>query len=168
MTAALTELKTRARLRLNALRREQPDLRLRQCLNQVAREVGFAQWEHARRVLSGFATAADDMGSFWHAPRCNSLLSSWFAALAEARIALHAGRHSVLLPYARQFVVVQGDFIRELGLDPDHPAWADAQRDLVRAYGGPAWQALAALRLAAPRSTFATRDPKTAPKPIDR
>ncbi|MEO7851374.1 MAG: hypothetical protein ABIR94_03835 [Rubrivivax sp.] len=155
MTALLTELKTRARLRLNASRREQPDARLRHCLIQVAQDVGFAHWEHGRRVLGGMATEGDDVGAFWHAPRCNSLLSNWFALHAEARIALNASRRSVLLPYRRQFVVVQGDYIRELGLDADHPAWVDAQRDLVRAYGGASWLALGLLRLKAPRSTFA-------------
>jgi hypothetical protein len=155
VTALLTELKTRARLLLNAASREQPELRLRHCLNQVAQDVGFVHWEHGRRVLGGLANAGEDMGTFWHAPRCNSLLSNWFAAHSEARIALNAGPRSVLLPYGRQFVVVRGDFIRELGLDPDHPAWIDAQGDLVRAYGGPSWLALGMLRIKAPRSTFA-------------
>ena len=168
MTALLTELKTRARLLLNESRREQPALRLRHCLNQVAQDAGFAHWEHGRRVLGGLATAGDDMGTLWHAPRCNSLLSNWFAEHSEARIALNAGGRNVLLPYKRQFVLVQGDFIRELGLDPDHPAWIDAHRDLVRAYGGPAWLALGMLRLKAPRSTFGERGANSARHMVDR
>jgi hypothetical protein len=79
----LTELKTRARLQLNAARGAQPDLRLRDCLNQAARDVGFAHWDHGRRVLGGLAATGDDMGTFWHAPRCNSLLNAWFASHAE-------------------------------------------------------------------------------------
>ena len=42
MTRLLIELKTRARLQLNADRREHEDLRLRDCLHQAARDVGFA------------------------------------------------------------------------------------------------------------------------------
>ena len=155
MTALLTELKTRARLQRNAARREQPQLRLCDCLHQAARDVGFAHWDHGRRVLGGHAVPGDDLGTFWHAPRCNSLLNAWFANYAQARATLDAERGTFLLPYRRQFVVVNDVFLHELGLDPTHAAWADAQRDLVHAYGNAAWLALGLRRLKAPRSTFA-------------
>jgi len=155
MTRLLTELKTRARLRLNAARREQHELKLRDCLDQAARNVGFAHWEHGRRVLGGLAVAGDDMGTFWHAPRCNSLLNLWFANYDEARSALASEHGSILLPYRRQYVVAQDDFIQELGLDPADAAWVETQRDLVRAFGTAAWLTLAFERIKAPRSTFA-------------
>ena len=154
MTALLIELKTRARLQLNAARASQPDLRLHDCLNQVARNVGFSHWEHGRRVLGGLAVPGDDMGSFWHAPRCNGLLSEWFANLSQARAALGEDPGAVLLPYRRQFIVASGDFIRELGLNPADAAWHDVQCDLVRSYGTGPWIALAMKRLKAPRETF--------------
>lgn len=161
---ALTELKVRARLRLNALKKAAapdaasgaaPAPKLRDCLDQVAREAGFAHWEHARRVLSGEAVAGDDMGSFWYAPRCGTLLNQWFASPQDARAARQATSDAFLLPYRRQFVVVQRYFIAELGLEPDDPLWAQADRDLVASYGTTAWQALAARRMRAPRETFA-------------
>jgi len=155
MTALLIELKTRARLQLNAARAAQPGLRLHDCLNQAARQAGFMHWEHGRRVLGALAVPGDDMGSFWHAPRCNGLLSEWFAHLTQARNALDQDASAVLLPYRRQFVVARGDFIRELGLDPQDAAWRDVQRDLVRSYGTGPWIALAMKRLKAPRETFA-------------
>lgn len=157
MTALLDELKTRARLGLNAARREQADstgMRLRHCLNQAAREVGFAHWEHARAVLGGLATREDDMGTFWHAPRTGMLLNLWLARYEEARAALEADLRAYLLPYRRQFMVVQADFIQELGVDANHPAWAETNHDLVAAYGGDAWLVLAGQRLRAPRSSF--------------
>lgn len=158
MTALLTELKTRARLRLNAARRQATsDLRLGDCLHQVARDVGFADWEHGRRVLGGEAARGDDMGSFWHAPGCNVLLNHWFASYADARAALAVHGGAFLLPYRRQFVVVREPFIHELGLDPGDPAWTEARRDLVQAYGSAAWLALAARRLRARPATFASR-----------
>jgi hypothetical protein len=182
--APMTELKVRARLRLNARRGADAGLRLRDCLIDVARDAGFAHWEHAREVLGGEAAPGDDMGTFWHAPRCDALLNAWFTSLADARAALASalasvvadslvasppppasagaqGRFSrgmattVLFPYRRQFVLAGADFIRELGLDPQDAAWASAQHDLVRAYGGGAWQALALARLKAPLATFA-------------
>lgn len=165
MSALLTELKVRARLRLNARRDADPGLRLRDCLGLVAREVGFANWEQARKVLGGEAAPGDDMGTFWHAPRCSGLLNPWFSKLAEARAALAAATDdgppggtaglAVLLPYRRQFVLAGEDFLRELGLDPHDGAWASAQHDLTQAYGGGAWQALALARLKAPPTTFA-------------
>ncbi|MEO8022320.1 hypothetical protein [Polaromonas sp.] len=157
MTALLDELKTRARLRLNAARREEAgaaDVRLRHCLNQVAREVGFVHWEHARAVLGGAAVREDDMGTFWHAPRTGILLNLWLAKYEEAQAALEADPRAFLLPYRRQFMVVQADFIQELGVDASHPAWAETAHDLVAAYGGSAWLALAGQRLKAPRDSF--------------
>jgi hypothetical protein len=160
VTALITELKIRARLRLNASRRDgRADLRLRDCLNQVAREVGFAHWEHGRRVLGGEAVAGDDMGDFWHAPRCTGLLSPWFARYAEACGALAAAPATVLLPYRRQFIVAGKDFVRELGLDASDAAWAGAGRDMVRAYGSGPWLALALQRLNAPIATFSAGRP---------
>lgn len=157
MTALLDELKTRARLRLNAARRGaagSSEIRLRHCLNQVARDVGFAHWEHARAVLGGLATGEEDMGTFWHAPRTGILLNLWLARYEEARAALEADPRAYLLPYRRQFMVVQADFIQELGVDANHPAWAETAHDLVTAYGGDAWLELAGQRLRAPRSSF--------------
>ena len=149
MTGLLDELKVRARLALNAARRAEADsdaVRLRHCLNQAARDVGFAHWDHARAVLGGLASRDDDMGTFWHAPRTGILLNLWLAKYAQAQ--------AFLLPYRRQFMVVQADFIQELGVDAAHPAWADTAHDLVAAYGGDAWLQLAGQRLKAPRSSF--------------
>nr|MDP2192118.1 hypothetical protein [Rhodoferax sp.] len=157
MTALLDELKIRARLGLNAARREEAgagQIRLRHCLNQAARDVGFAHWEHARAVLGGLATRDDDMGTFWHAPRTGILLNLWLARYEQARAALEADPAAFLLPYRRQFMVVQADFIAELGLDARHPAWAETSHDLVAGYGGDAWLLLAGQRLKAPRSSF--------------
>jgi hypothetical protein len=160
MTALLVELKTRARLRLNAARRADAadaGLRLRDCLTLAARDAGFSHWEHARRVLGGEAAPGDDMGSFWHAPGCHALLNHWYASHADARASLAAHPGAVLLPYRRQFVVAGDAYVRELGMDPADPAWEQGGRDLAQAYGGGAWLALALRRLKAPPATFASR-----------
>ncbi len=158
MSRLLQELKTRARLRLNARRRAPgapPDggaeARLRDCLHEVAREVGFRHWEQARHVLGGHALAGEDQGTFWYAPRCSTLLSRWFARHDEAVQALSEDAVGVLLPYRRQFVLVGDGFLRELGLDPDSPQWAALGRDLVGGAGQPAWEDLAWQRLRASR-----------------
>lgn len=159
---ALDELKTRARVRLNAGRREAGGSagagpRLRDELVAAAREVGFRDWVHAQRVLGGLAAAGEDLGDLWYAPRCGFLLNEWFAALAPAREAHARQSGAFLLPYRRQFVVAQDAFVRELGLDPSHDAWSALRRDLAAGYGSAAWQALSWQRVRAPRSTFARR-----------
>lgn len=180
MTRLLDELKVRARLRLNAhkaagesseaagaaravaadVQSERPSPKLRDYLNIVSREAGFAHWEQARRVLGGLAVPGEDMGCFWHAPGCQSLLNAWYANHGDARAGLQAASHArpgaVLLPYRRQFVVVDAPYLRALGLDPQDPDWAAAQHDLVRSYGSGAWLALAWRRLKAPAETFST------------
>jgi hypothetical protein len=157
MTPALEELKVRARVRVNAARKagEGGGLSLRDCLHEASRAVGFLEWEHARRVLGGLAERGDDMGTFWHAPGCQSLINEWHADERQAREALAPGKF--LLPYRRQFMVVQEDFIRVLGLDPQDPAWGAASHDLVAHYGSAAWVVLCAGRVRAPAQTFGAR-----------
>lgn len=163
MSRLLQELKTRARLRLNAHRRGTAadaevadDLRLRDCLHAVAREAGFAHWEHARHVLGGQARVGEDQGSFWYAPGCATLLTPWFARHDEARQALQQGSAGVLLPYRRQYVLAGPDFLTELGLDADSSLWADAGFDLVLSAGSRPWEALAWQRLRAIGAPVAT------------
>ena len=170
VNALITELKTRARLGLNAVHEGDLSLvaraqaasgratapprewRLRDCLSLVAIEVGFASWDQARRVLGGQAAAGDDAGTFWHSPRCNGLLNHWFASVAEARVALATSDHRVLLPYRRQFVVVDENYLREIGVPMSDAHWSEAGRDLVAAYGSEAWLELSRLRLLATRA----------------
>ena len=160
----LEELKVRARVRLNGEKRAGAGegRKLRHCLHEVARETGFSDWEHARRVLGGEASAQDDMGSMWHAPACNAMLNEWHADVAAARAALRPGRY--LLPFHRQFVVVDAGYVRELGVDPADPAWTEIGFDLVAGYAGPAWQALARQRLRAPRASFHPPRPALQPR----
>ena len=154
--ALVDELKVRARVRLNRARREGSagTMRLRDALHEVAREVGFKDWEHARKVLGGLAGLGDDLGDFWHVPRTGILLHYWFSDYAQARAVLEQDHTGFLLPYRRQFFIVQAPFIEALGLGPDDPAWAAAGRDLAAAYGGAAWRALAWQRLQAPADCF--------------
>jgi hypothetical protein len=158
MSALINELKTRARLRLNAARREGDErTRLRDCLHLVVREAGFVHWDHARLVLGGTAPVGSDMGTFWHTNGTGVLLNQWFASVDEARAVHQADPGAFLLPYRRQFMLVQDDFIREIGCDPADPAWRELGRDVVRGYATMAWvtvtmQRLHAVRTLAPSS----------------
>ena len=160
--ACIVELKTRARLALKALRAGDPALlarakqasgrpafvpqewQLRHALAVVAQCVGFQHWEHARTVLGGDARAGEDMGRFWHAPGCGRLLNHWFARHDEALAFLRTHEGWALLPYARQFVVADGEYLQELRLSPQ---LADGSFDAVAEYGSPRWLAWCEARL---------------------
>jgi hypothetical protein len=124
---------------------------LSKCLNLVAAESGFGQWDHARRVLGGEAARGGDMGTLWHDERCIGMINDWYAGYADARAARQAGENRYLLPYARQFIVAEAAFIEALGLAPAGQEWVAIGRDLAAGYGTPAWQALALQRLVAMR-----------------
>lgn len=47
----------------------------------------------------------------------------WFATYNEAKDHLTAFQ-GFLFPFKNQFVVVDGDFLKDLELEPDHPDWA--------------------------------------------
>lgn len=164
------ELKTRARLAIGGLRRDDPAMsarllkllkkarrrppstwKLAHTLDLAAVDSGFSDFQHAAHVLGGSAEEGADLGGFWYDSRCGGLLNHWFATHAEARAFCreHPGR--VLVPYRRQFVVGDADYVRALGLDPADPAFAAAAHDLVTSYGGPAWYSLCAARLRATR-----------------
>jgi hypothetical protein len=168
----LTELKTRARIRLNALRRGEAEVmsyarwiavrrrwklpeqwRLHHALNLVAAAVGFRDWSHAHRVLSGRAPTGTDMGGLWYDYRCQLLLNHWFARYDEAQAFIAQSPDHWLFPFGTQFVVGEAAFVRQLGLDPDSPLLRDPQRDVHSIYGTARWRSLCALRLTATRTT---------------
>jgi hypothetical protein len=155
--------KARARLRaLHELRRADDQalaaaaigMRYKHCLAVVAREHGFTDWEHARRVLGGDSDEAD-FGALLHGPEVTGMLNVWYAAYAEARAHVEALRGSgarlFLLAYRRQFVVVDGHYVEALGLNPDDDDWRAIDWDWVRPLAPAARRRLYQKRLAALR-----------------
>lgn len=172
MNACIVELKTRARIALKALRAGDdalvrraarvsgapayvpPEWQLRHALALAAQAVGFRHWEHARSVLGGEAHAGDDMGRFWHAPACETLLNHWFARYDEAAAFQQETPAATLLTYGRQFVVVGADYLREIGVGQALPEAAAERFDAVRAYGSDRWLQWCEARLRAPAGTW--------------
>jgi hypothetical protein len=167
---SLAELKTRARLRLNALNASEPavtayakriskkhrwpwpaEWKLRHTFNIAATEIGFRDWAHARRVLGGQSIPGDDMGGFWYDFRCDLLLNQWFARYEEARDYRQQSNDRWLFPYGKQFVVGDANYVRALALDPGLPLWTSVSRDLVACYGNAAWSELCSAKLATTR-----------------
>ncbi len=138
---ALTEVKILAKKRLKACQAgdavaldklaslmnkqglTQQDIQLKHCQAVLARELGFTDFNHCQRVLSGQALIGEDLGTLFHNRRCDTLLNHWFSSFDEAQAFLKQAPEMVLLPYKKQFFVVNGsDYIDALGLvlnDPD-------------------------------------------------
>lgn len=184
MNPLLNELKIRAKLLHNTLqdgvesatvraarcasqqRWSIPDQwQLQHCLNIVAVEAGFTVWEHARHVLGGEAQVGDDMGDFWYDRRALGLTNQWFASYAEAQARLQLQPNSYLLPYRRQFFLVEAAYLADIKLDP---ALWPIGRDLVAAYGSDAWMALCRQRLQTSRDTASRAVPEVRASAAER
>jgi hypothetical protein len=135
---ALQRLRALAELRradVDALSEAAAGIPRKHCLAVVAREVGFASFDHARRVLDGDPSEAD-FGTLLYGNEQGAQLNHWFAAYDEAR-AFHVERSTAaqrlyLLAYKRQFFVVEHHFIEALGLDPGDRDWEAIGWDWVR------------------------------------
>ncbi len=104
-------------------------LKRRHCLAAVAREFGFEGWSHATRVLGDKPT--EDYGKMLYPRGCGGHTNIWSASYEEARD-IRAEHGGFLLAYQRQFIVVEDEYIRTMGLDPDDPDWVALGRDWVK------------------------------------
>lgn len=137
-----------------ALAARAESIQRKHCLTVVAREAGFASWDHAARVLRGDASELD-FGTILHDRDTGGMLNAWFARYDEARAHLderrRRGERSFLLAYKRQFLVVDVHYVAALGLDPDDADWDALDFDWARPRDGAARTRLLGKRLAAMR-----------------
>lgn len=138
-----TTLKHRARLlqrraqqgdqaaleRLSSLDESVANVKRRHCLTVIAREYGFDGWGHLTRVIDG--ATEGDFGTLLYGPDCTAHWNIWSASYGEART-IREEHGGYLLPYKRQFLIVDRFFIETLGLDPEDPDWTLAGRDWVK------------------------------------
>lgn len=113
----------------------------------VLRECGLQGWDAACELLEGRLRPGADYGQFWWEASTDVLLSDWCVDYAEAcRVRQESGRGCVL-PYKRQFAVVQDEYLEELGLEPRDQAWAAIGHDLATPADAVAYRRLALRRL---------------------
>ena len=96
------------------------NIRRRDCLLVIAKEMGFLNWPHAKRVLSGEETR--DFGGLLCPRKCGGHFNLWYKTHAEAD-AIRRERGGYVLAFRQQFLVVERPYIETLGLDPDDPDW---------------------------------------------
>ena len=112
---------------------DQNNIQLKHCQGILARELGFTDFNHCQRVLSGQAQIGEDLGALFHNRRCDTLLNHWFSRFDEAQFFLKQTPNMVLLPFKKQFFAVNGpDYIEALGLtlsDPEciYTCWVGAE-----------------------------------------
>lgn len=102
------------------------DVQLRHVLAAIARHLGFRGWSHLTAVLAGEEL---DQGTLLH-PFCAFGMNTWSADYDEAHT-LREQAGGFLLPYKRQFVIVQADFIDAIGLSATDPDWKAVGYDLA-------------------------------------
>ena len=95
-------------------------LKLKHCHLFIARKYGFAHWGHALEVFNG--QPCDDRGTFWYNNRCATLLNHWCANYQEA-VAIQKQQGGTVLPYKKQFMVVDKPFLTIVGVDYDLLEW---------------------------------------------
>ena len=130
MTDPIRELKARAKLRQHRLERAGTRVQRRECLSQIAVELGFTGWQHASAVLSGSPDVVD-YGTMLYPRQCHGTLNLWYRNYEDAIVGRREAR-GYLLAYRRDFVVVDRMFIESLGLDPDAPEWTQIGFDWAR------------------------------------
>lgn len=125
------------------------DLQLKHCQQVIARELGFIDFHHCQRVLSGQAILGDDWGNLFHTKQCETLLNHWFTGYLAARDFNAQAESTLLLPYKKQFFVVERqDYCNALNLhiisqQVDNAGEPTILRDLVSSYANADWHSFA-------------------------
>ncbi len=95
------------------------------CLIAIAQKLGAKDWNDLHTQLC--AQAGDDFGTLLHV---NGYWNIWSARYDEA-ITIRADHGGYLLPYKRQFMIVEDHYLDGLGLDARDADWERIGRDWV-------------------------------------
>lgn len=104
-------------------------LKRRHCLNVIAMEVGFRTWPALAQVMESDEVGGD-FGTILCPKRMMVHQNIWLADYAEAQI-IHREHGGYLLGYRRQFFIADGDYLLDLGLDPEREDWAKMDRNWI-------------------------------------
>lgn len=160
MERALNELKTQAKKLLKSCKQHdsealaridkwhkylqvvESDLKLKHCQLLLAKELGFSDWQHIQKILSGGANKAKielNFGSLFHSTACSAFINQWFAHYDDAKKA--SDGKDFIFPYKRQFIVASTDYMQALGLT-EMDLKSSNEQDLFACYPSDAWDDL--------------------------
>ncbi len=101
----------------------------RHCFSIIAIELGFKGWPHLLEVLK--QNNPSDYGTFFYPKRCRVHWNIWFATYDEAA-KVRKDHGGFLIAYKNQFMVVDEDYIRSFGLDPEDREIEKIGRDWIK------------------------------------
>lgn len=101
----------------------------RHCLGVIALDLGFHGWSHAAQVLRG--DDSRDFGKLLYPRGCYAHSNIWSADYKEA-CQIREETEGYLLAYRHHYLIVESDYIRTMGLDPDDPDWREIGFDWVK------------------------------------
>jgi hypothetical protein len=105
------------------------ETRRRHCLSVIALELGFRGWAQLAHVLEDGGDGAD-FGTILCPKRMMPHQNIWVATYSEAK-QIRAEHGGFLLGYRKQFFIADGDYLQELGLDPEAEGWEAMERDWI-------------------------------------
>ncbi|MCW9034701.1 MAG: hypothetical protein OQJ97_10830 [Rhodospirillales bacterium] len=124
------------------------EVKRRTCLNSIAMDLGFSDWSQAKTVLSGEDVDGVNRGTLWYSQKCMPFLNLWFATYEEARAVLKDNPDFYLVPYKKQFIVVDHNYLKAINLwEGCQTEWQAIDRDAVNGYGAPEWHHLVWARI---------------------
>ncbi len=134
---------------LNSFALAEPNnVQLKHCLALVSYQLGFNNWRQAQSVLSGkeVPIAHIDMGTFFYPESCGAFINEWFNDYNQAEKALlEQPKIKWLLPYKKQFLVVERDYVEQLNINQALTTlWSEVERNMVKSYNSLAWDKLTA------------------------
>ena len=139
MNDAFKELKIIARKR-----QQDTDLALTEVQQQLARQLGFKSWQHAKQQLEKDQTPTDDWGTLFYNRHSGAFLNKWCRNREEADALFSESHNAYLLPYKTQFIVAESEYIKALTPDEnDLSLWNTLNRDATQK-NAPEWQHLCA------------------------
>ena len=101
----------------------------RLCLNVIAMELGFRTWAALAHAMEGDEVGGD-FGTILCPKRMMVHQNIWLADYKEA-VDIKREHGGYLLGYRRQFFIADGDYLQDLGLDPERNEWERMDRNWV-------------------------------------
>ncbi len=101
----------------------------RHCLSVIASDLGFRGWAQLAHLLEDGGEGAD-FGTILCPTRMMPHQNIWVADYAEAK-QIRSEHGGFLLAYRKQFFIADGDYLLDLGLDPEAEIWTTMGRDWV-------------------------------------